>query len=65
MAEHLIIKDSLIFISLLLDHTRTIDEFRLRGISVHITICSAMMSFYLIKSLYANEFYALQGYCFF
>lgn len=23
-----------------------------------------MMSFYLIKSLYANDFYALQGYCF-
>lgn len=44
MAEHLIIKDSLIFISLLLDHTRTIDEFRLRGISVHITICSAQIT---------------------
>ena len=24
-----------------------------------------MMSFYLIKSLYANDIYALQGYCFF
>lgn len=24
-----------------------------------------MMSFYLIKSLYANDFYALQRYCFF
>ena len=24
-----------------------------------------MMSFYLIKSLYVNEFYALQRYCFF
>ena len=36
--------DSLIFISLLLDHTRTIDEFGLRGISVHITICSAQIT---------------------
>ena len=44
MAEHLIIKDSLIFISLFLDHTRTIDEFRLRGISVHITIRSAQIT---------------------
>ena len=44
MAEHLIIKDSLIFISLFLDHTRTVDEFRLRGISVHITIRSAQIA---------------------
>ena len=44
MAEHLIIKDSLIFISLFLDYTRTIDEFRLRGISVYITICSAQIA---------------------